>query len=79
MPDELVQGGVHPLHVEEGLRAPDLQVLQVAPAGEVAPDKIKIIVRVGKALCQHPVYGLQALVFVDVAVGAIQITHRRGV
>ena len=78
-PDEPVEGGKHPLHVQEGLRAPDLQLLEIAPAGEVVPDEVEVVLRVREALCQHVVNGLQALVLVDVAVGAVEITHRRGV
>ena len=78
-PDELMEGGENPLHVQEGLRAPHLQLLEIAPVGEVVPDEVEVVVRVREALRQHVVNGLQALVLVDVAVGAVEITHRRGV
>ena len=74
-----VEDGENPLHVQEGLRAPHLQLLQVAPVGEVVPDEIEVVVRVREALRQHVVNGLQAFVLVDIAVGAVEIAHRRGV
>ena len=79
MLNQLVDCGMHPLHMQEGLRAPDLQVLQVSTVGEVVPDEAEIVVGVRKTLRQKPVNGGEPLVFVDVAVGAVQVAHCRGI